>query len=312
MQLSIGDDGRGFDPGIIARAGGAGGEHLGLALMRERVEALGGTFSVASAVGQGTTVCAVLPVRRGGVKSMGKIRILIVDDHAMFRDGLRVVLEPQEDMLLAGEASDAEGAIRLAAELRPDVILMDLHLPGRSGVEATREIRASQSSAKVIALTMYHDDSMVDAMIQAGARGYVLKEGRAAELLQAIRAVAAGGAAMNPGVVSQVLEHYRQMAGAPAQRATGAVVGARCGFAAAPGRRREQPEHRRQTPSLRTNGQEPVVSPLRKLGVSSRMEAVAVALRTGDRTRAIGLTRIAAIVSAPLIVLRYCQGVLFL
>ena len=142
---------------------------------------------------------------------MGKIRILIVDDHAMFRDGLRAVLEPQEDMALAGEASDAAGAIRLAAELRPDVILMDLHLPGRSGIEATREIRASQPSAKVIALTMYRDDSMMEATIQAGAQGYVLKEARAAELLQAIRTVAAGGAAVDPMVISRVLEQYRRL-----------------------------------------------------------------------------------------------------
>jgi two-component system, NarL family, response regulator LiaR len=142
---------------------------------------------------------------------MGKIRILIVDDHAMFRDGLRAVLEPQEDMVLAGEASDAAGAIRLAAELRPDVILMDLHLPGRSGIEATREIRTSQPSAKVIALTMYRDDSMMEAAIQAGAQGYVLKEARAAELLQAIRTVAAGGAAVDPMVISRVLEQYRRL-----------------------------------------------------------------------------------------------------
>ena len=142
---------------------------------------------------------------------MDKIRVLIVDDHALFRDGLRAVLEPQEDMSLVGEASDAETAIRLAADLRPDVILMDLQLPGRSGVEATRDIRASQPSAKVIALTMYRDDSMMEATIQAGAQGYVLKEARAAELLQAIRTVAAGGAAVDPMVISRVLEQYRRL-----------------------------------------------------------------------------------------------------
>ncbi len=89
---------------------------------------------------------------------MLKLRLLIVDDHAMFRDGLRVVLEHADDMEQVGEAGDGEAAIRLAAELQPDIVLMDLHMPGLGGVEATRAIVSDNPHVKVIALSMYQDD----------------------------------------------------------------------------------------------------------------------------------------------------------
>jgi len=142
---------------------------------------------------------------------MAKIRILVVDDHAMFRDGLRAVLEHQEDLALVGEAGDADTALLLARQLAPDVILMDLNLPNRSGVEVTRELCAEQPRVRVIALTMYRDDDMIAAAVQAGVSGYVLKDARASDLLQAIRTVAAGGAAVDPMVASRVLEQYRRL-----------------------------------------------------------------------------------------------------
>ena len=216
-----------------------------------------------------------------GLKAMDRIHILIVDDHAMFRDGLRAVLEPQEDMSLVGEADDPESGIRLAAELRPDVILMDLHLPGRSGVEATREILARQPSVKVMALTMHHGDSLVDAMIMAGAQGYVLKEARAAELLEAIRAVAAGGAAMDPGVTSQVLVHYRQVAPGTPTRVEGDFSARELTLLRLLAK---GATNRRIAASLHLSEQtvKNLLSGLyAKLGVSSRMEAVAIALRKG-------------------------------
>jgi DNA-binding NarL/FixJ family response regulator len=211
---------------------------------------------------------------------MVKIRILIADDHAMFRDGLRAVLEHQDDMALVGEASDAEGAIRLAAELRPDVIVMDLRLPGRSGVEATREILASQPSVRVIALTINHVPSMVDAMIQAGAQGYVLKEARASELLQAIRVVAAGGAAVDPSMASWVLQHYRDMAGA-LENVTDALSGRDLNLL----RLLAAGEKNRSIAAKLHLSEQTIKNLLSslydKLGVTSRAEAVAVALRTG-------------------------------
>ena len=212
---------------------------------------------------------------------MDKIRVLIVDDHALFRDGLRAVLEHQEDMSLVGEASDAGSAIRLAAELRPDVILMDLQLLGRSGVEATRDIRASQPAVKVIALSMYHDAGTVDAMIQAGAQGYVLKEARAAELMAAIRAVAAGGAAIDPSVAAQVLERYRQMASGDASHTPGEFSERELSLL----RLLAEGENNRSIAARLHLSQQTVKNLLsdiyRKLGVRSRSEAVAVALRQG-------------------------------
>jgi DNA-binding NarL/FixJ family response regulator len=142
---------------------------------------------------------------------MPKLRLLIVDDHAMFRDGLRAVLEHADDMELVGEACDGETAIGLAAELQPDIVLMDLHMPGLGGIEATRSITAAHPRVKIIALSMYQDDRLVDSMIGAGAHGYIPKDARATELLQAIRTVAAGGAAVDPMVTSRVLEQYRRL-----------------------------------------------------------------------------------------------------
>ncbi len=142
---------------------------------------------------------------------MAKIRVLVVDDHAMFRDGLRAVLEHQEDMAVVGEAGDADTALVLARQLAPDVILMDLNLPNRSGVEVTREVCGTLPRVRVIALTMYRDDDMIAAAVQAGVSGYVLKDARATDLLQAIRTVAAGGAAVDPMVTSRVLEQYRRL-----------------------------------------------------------------------------------------------------
>ncbi|MCX6032954.1 MAG: response regulator transcription factor [Chloroflexi bacterium] len=139
-----------------------------------------------------------------------RIRLLIVDDHAMFREGLRAVLERQPDFVVVGEAGDADNAVRLARELTPDVILMDLHLGASSGVDATRLILAQEPAVRIIALTMYQDDDLIAAMFGAGAQGYILKESRGAALMHAVRTVAAGGAAIDPHVGARLLDAYRQ------------------------------------------------------------------------------------------------------
>ena len=130
---------------------------------------------------------------------MAEVRILMVDDHAMFRDGLRAVLEHQDDMVLVGEAGDAGTAILLAEQLQPDVVIMDLNLPHEDSMEAIRRIRAGQAGVKVIALTMFRDDAIIAAAVQAGVHGYMLKDARASELLGAIRTVAAGARPSIPG-----------------------------------------------------------------------------------------------------------------
>jgi DNA-binding NarL/FixJ family response regulator len=144
--------------------------------------------------------------------NLEKIGLLIVDDHSLFRDGLRAVLERQDGIAVLGEAGDAETGVRMAEELRPEIILMDLHLPGRSGVDAIRDILRRRPSARIIALSMYHDAELVESVILAGARGYMLKDERAAVLVEGIRAVAAGGVAINPMIGSRLLDDYRRMA----------------------------------------------------------------------------------------------------
>ena len=141
-------------------------------------------------------------------------RVLVVDDHPIFRDGLAALLTTVADVELVGEAGDGESAVRLAAALRPDVVLMDLNLPGIPGIEATRRIVREVPGAAVLVITMVDDDATVLAAMRVGARGYVLKGAGQAELLGAVRTVAAGGAVFGAGVAGAVLAGSRT-GGAP-------------------------------------------------------------------------------------------------
>lgn len=133
------------------------------------------------------------------------LSVVVVDDHPMFRDGVRTLLASVPDVDVVGQAATGEEAVRVATEHRPDVVLMDLNLPGISGVEATaRVLRASPGTA-VLVLTMLDDDGSVVAAMRAGARGYVLKGAGQEELLAALRTVAEGGAVFSGAVASRVL-----------------------------------------------------------------------------------------------------------
>ncbi|HEY0772525.1 MAG TPA: response regulator transcription factor [Nocardioidaceae bacterium] len=133
------------------------------------------------------------------------IRVLVVDDHPLFRDGLGALLATVGDLEVVDSVGDGESAVRRAVETRPDVVLMDLNLPVVPGIEATRRIVAATPETAVLVLTMVDDDDSVMAALQVGARGYVLKGAGQEEVLAAIRAVAAGGAVFGPGVAGRVL-----------------------------------------------------------------------------------------------------------
>lgn len=127
-----------------------------------------------------------------------RIRVLIVDDHALVRQGLRLFLSTAEDLELVGEAADGEEAVRVAKELVPDVVLMDLLLPKVDGIKATEEVRRSLPDTQVVALTSVLEDASVVGAVKAGAIGYLLKNTQAAELIEAIHAAAAGQVRLSP------------------------------------------------------------------------------------------------------------------
>lgn len=133
------------------------------------------------------------------------IRILIVDDHPIVREGLAAVLDAQEDMEVAGEATDGEAAVTKFSDLKPDIVLMDLAMPGTDGVEAIRRIRAIEQDARVVVLTAYDTDDRIFQAVQAGARGYLLKGAPRDEIFRAIREVHNGGSLLEPAIAGKLL-----------------------------------------------------------------------------------------------------------
>ena len=136
------------------------------------------------------------------------IRVLIADDHAVVREGLRAVLGSEPDMEVAGEAATGKEVLERAAELRPDVILMDIQMPGINGIEATRRILSVDLHVGVVILTMFEDDDSVFSAMRAGARGYVLKGADPSEILKVLRAVAGGEAYFGPEIARRLVDFF--------------------------------------------------------------------------------------------------------
>jgi len=144
--------------------------------------------------------------------SLKAIRVLLADDHALFREGLRAILERQKDIVVVGEARDGAEAVKKAAEVAPDIALMDINMPVMDGVEASRQISAQDQRVGIIILTMYREDKYVFETVKAGARGYVVKDARSSEVLKAIRAVHRGEALIDPAMAAKLLEEFRRLA----------------------------------------------------------------------------------------------------
>jgi DNA-binding NarL/FixJ family response regulator len=140
------------------------------------------------------------------------IRVLLVDDQRLMREGLRILLELESGLEIVGEAADGQAALEAYADLLPDVVLMDVRMPGMDGVEATWRLRERWPEARVIILTTFDDDEYVFEGLRAGARGYLLKDVSGHDLAEAVRAVAAGGALIEPSVARRVVAEFARMA----------------------------------------------------------------------------------------------------
>jgi DNA-binding NarL/FixJ family response regulator len=148
------------------------------------------------------------------------IRVLIADDHPVVREGFSTIVDVEDDIQVVGQASDGLEAVRLAKALRPDVVLMDLVMPNLDGVAAIQQIRQDQPDTRILILTTYADDEYIMAGIQAGARGYLLKDALPDELVRAIRVVAAGGSLLQPAVAARVLDKLNALMGGDGKPAT--------------------------------------------------------------------------------------------
>jgi DNA-binding NarL/FixJ family response regulator len=142
---------------------------------------------------------------------MNAIRVLLVDDQTLFREGLRTLLSVQPGLEVAGEAVNGEEALRLAARLRPDVVLMDLRMPVLDGVAATRRLRAEHPECHVLVLTTFDDDEYVFEALRSGASGYLLKDAPTADLVHAIQAAARGESFLQPSVAAKVVAEFSRL-----------------------------------------------------------------------------------------------------
>ena len=140
---------------------------------------------------------------------MGSIKVLLAEDHVVVREGIRELIQREEDMEIVGEAGDGEEAVQLAEQLKPDIILMDIAMPKLNGIEATQRIKGSHPSISVLVLTAYDNEEFIFALLEAGAAGYLLKNVRSRELLNAIRAVYDGESVLHPVIANKVFSRLQ-------------------------------------------------------------------------------------------------------
>ena len=215
------------------------------------------------------------------VTADSNVRVLVVDDHLIVREGLSLILETADGMELVGEAADGAAAVRLCRELAPDVVLMDLRMPGMDGLTAIGLIRQQMPGVAIIILTTYDEDDLMVRGLQAGARGFLLKDTDRATLLDAIRAAARGQTMLSPDVMQRVLAHT---ATAPFATAVGGPLDLterelEVLLAAAQGLRNK--EIARDLSITERTVKAHLTSVYNKFGVDSRAAAIAVAAQRG-------------------------------
>jgi PAS domain S-box-containing protein len=211
VQLIVADEGVGFEPAKLKAEGGSSGG-FGLFSIQERLTMLGGRMEIASAPGQGSRFTLVAPLA-SAARSLpadgqpkvsvviahpdettpavaGQIRVVLVDDHLVMRQGLAALLKNEPDMVIVGEASDGESAVTLVRQIHPDVVIMDISMPGMNGIEATRIIHTELPEVRVIGLSMFEQMERAEAIRRAGAVGYLAKSGPSNAVVDAVRACA--------------------------------------------------------------------------------------------------------------------------
>jgi DNA-binding NarL/FixJ family response regulator len=151
---------------------------------------------------------------------MGNIRILLADDHVLVREGTRELLEREKDLEVVAEAGDGEEAVRLVKSQRPDVAIIDIAMPKLNGIEATKQIKALCPATAVLILTAYDDDQYIFALLEAGAAGYLLKNVRCRDLIEAVRAVHAGESVLHPTIARKVVNRFARPSGKPPEERT--------------------------------------------------------------------------------------------
>ena len=206
IELTVIDDGSGFDAERV--------RGLGLLGMEERVRHLGGAFAIESKPGRGTKLRIKLPFAPWRRKwRMKPVRILLADDHNVLRDGLRLLLEREPGFSVVAEAGDGREAVSLAEQHRPDVAIVDIAMPVLNGIDATSRIVERCTGTSVVILSMHHDESYILRALNAGARGYLLKDSLKADLIGAVNAVSEGHSYFSPQVTLLLQDdHFREMA----------------------------------------------------------------------------------------------------
>ncbi len=155
---------------------------------------------------------------------MAKIRVLLTDDHTLFRQGIRTLLSAEPDLEVVAEAENAFAAVTAAKELHPDVVLMDIGMTGMSSFEATRQIKKERPETKIVFLSMYDDEDYLAECVEIGANGYVLKDSPADQLVTAIREVHRGGSFLSPRLLTRLVDGFRVQNGAPRQPRFGTLT----------------------------------------------------------------------------------------